>query len=182
VAAPFNLRAGVRFWIQNEIAHARAGRGASIFVKLNNLADPEMTGLLYEASQAGVDVRLIVRSMFSVVTGHRKFSSNIRARAIVDRHLEHSRILFFANGGHSRCFLSSADFLPRNFDSRFEIVFPVLDEALQAELRKVMELQWSDNVKARVLDRGLHNKIAKGAKKPVRSQEAVREWLERGAG
>lgn len=182
VAAPFNLRAGVKFWIQNEIAHARAGREASVFIKLNNLADPEMTGLLYEASQAGVHVRLIIRSMFSVVTGDHKLSKNIRARGIVDRYLEHSRILLFANGGHPRCLLSSADFLPRNFDSRFEIVFPILDDALQAELRKVMEIQWHDNVKARVLDRGLSNNIAKGGKKPVRSQEATRDWLEHGGG
>jgi len=182
IAAPFNFRAGVKFWIQNEIAHARAGRNASIFLKLNNLADPEITALLYEASQAGVQVRLIVRSMFSVVTGDRKFSKNIRARGIVDRYLEHSRIFLFDNGGHPRCLLSSADFLPRNFDSRFEIVFPILDDALQAELRKVMEIQWRDNVKARVLDRSLSNTLAKGGKKPVRSQEAVRHWLEQGAG
>ncbi|HEX2747469.1 MAG TPA: polyphosphate kinase 1 [Verrucomicrobiales bacterium] len=180
VAAPFNLRAGVKFWIQNEMAHAFAGREASIFLKLNNLADPEITALLYEASQAGVEVRLIVRSMFSVITGDRKFSKHIRARGIVDHYLEHSRIFLFANGGNPRCMLSSADFLPRNFDSRFEIVFPILDEALQAELRHVMEIQWSDNVKARVLDRGLSNSIAKGGKKPVRSQEEVRKWLENG--
>lgn len=177
VAAPFNLRAGVKFWIQNEIAHARAGREASIFLKLNNLADPEITALLYEASEAGVGVRLIVRSMFSVVTGDRKFSKNIRGLGIVDRYLEHSRILLFANGGHPRCLLSSADFLPRNFDSRFEIVFPILDDALHAELRRVMEIQWSDNVKARVLDGRLTNTIAKGGKKSVRSQEKIRKWL-----
>lgn len=181
VAAPFNLRAGVKFWIQNEMAHAFAGREASIFLKLNNLADPEITALLYEASQAGVETRLIVRSMFSVITGDRKFSKHICARGIVDRYLEHSRVFLFANGGNPRCLLSSADFLPRNFDSRFEIVFPVLDESLQAELRQVMEIQWSDNIKARVLDRGLSNKVAKGGKKPVRSQEAVRTWLEQGA-
>jgi polyphosphate kinase len=178
VAAPFNLRTGVKFWIQNEIANARAGKEASIFIKLNNLADPEITGLLYEASRAGVDVRLIVRSMFSVVTGDPKFSKHIRAISIVDRYLEHSRIFLFANDGKPRCLLSSADFLPRNFDSRFEVVFPILDEALQSELRHVMELQWSDNVKARVLDRGLRNLIAKGGKEPVRSQDAVHHWLE----
>ncbi len=177
VAAPLNLRASVKFWIQNEMAHAFAGREAFIFLKLNNLADPEITGLLYEASQAGVEVRLIVRSMFSVVTGDRKVSKHIRALGIVDRYLEHSRIFLFANGGNPRCLLSSADFLPRNFDSRFEVVFPILDESLQAELRRVLEIQWSDNVKARVLDRNLNNRIAKTGKEPFRSQEEVRKWL-----
>ena len=180
VAAPFNLRAQVKHWIHLEMAHARAGRPAEIFLKLNNLADPELTALLYQASRAGVCVRLIVRSMFSVVTGDKQFSRHIRALCIVDRHLEHSRILLFANGGQPRCFLSSADFLPRNFDSRFEIVFPVLDSALQSELRQVMEIQWSDNVKARVLDKTLSNQISPGGKKRVRSQEAVRHWLEHG--
>jgi polyphosphate kinase len=180
VASPFNLRAQVRHWIQIETAHARAGRPAEIFLKLNNLADPEITGLLYEASRAGVRVRLIVRSMFSVVTGDRKYSRRIEALSIVDRYLEHSRILMFHNGGHTRCYLSSADFLPRNFDSRFETVFPVLDPGLQGELRKVMELQWSDNVKARVLDKSLRNQIQKRGKAKVRSQEAVRDWLEHG--
>lgn len=180
VAAPFNLRAQVRHWIQLEIAHARAGRPAEIFLKLNNLADPEITFLLYEASRAGVQVRLIVRSMFSVITGDRKYSRRIQALSIVDRYLEHSRVFFFHNGGQQRCLLSSADFLPRNFDSRFEVVFPILDSVLQAELRRVMEMQWSDNVKARVLDKSLSNKISEGGKKRVRSQEATRSWLEHG--
>jgi polyphosphate kinase len=182
VAAPFNLRAQVRHWIQLEMAHARAGREAEIFVKLNNLADPEITGLLYEASRAGVKVRLIVRSMFSVVTGDKKFSRHIRALSIVDRYLEHSRVLIFHNGGQPRTWLSSADFLPRNFDSRFEVIFPILDPVLQSELRRVMEIQWSDNVKARVLDKELSNAINPGGKKRVRSQEAVRDWLEHGRG
>ena len=180
IAAPFNLRAQIRHCIQNETAQARAGREASIFLRMNNLADPEITSLLYEASHAGVEVRLIIRSMFSVVTGDKKFSRNIQAVSIVDSHLEHSRVFLFHNGGQTRCLLSSADFLPRNFDSRFEVVFPILDPSLQKELRRIMELQWRDNVKARVLDRELHNRTASGGKKRVRSQEAIRDWLERG--
>jgi polyphosphate kinase len=181
VAAPFSLRNGVKYWIQNEIDHARHGREASIFIKLNNLADPEITGLLYDASQAGVKIRLIVRSMFSVVTGD-ALSKNIRAIGIVDRYLEHSRILVFHNGGNPRYFLSSADFLPRNFDSRFEIVCPVYDPGLQEELRQYLEIQWTDNSKARVLDRKLANQLVKNESPPVRAQEAVRGWLARPPG
>lgn len=181
VAAPFSLRNGVKYWIQNEIDHARHGREAEIFIKLNNLADPEITGLLYDASQAGVKIRLIVRSMFSVVTGD-PLSKNIQAIGIVDQYLEHSRILMFHNGGSPRFFLSSADFLPRNFDSRFEIVCPVYDPALQENLRQYLEIQWSDNTKARVLDRKLANQVVKNGKPPVRAQETLPEWLAQPSG
>lgn len=176
VAAPFSLRAGVKDWIQNEISHARQGKESGIFIKLNNLADPEITGLFYEASQAGVPVQMIVRSMFSVITGE-PVSKNIRAIGIVDRYLEHSRILVFRNGGSPRYFLSSADFLPRNFDSRFEIVCPVYDLKLQEQLARCLEIQWSDNTKARVLDRRLGNALVKHDGPPVRAQEATRQWL-----
>ncbi len=175
-AAPFTLRSAMRELFAAEIANAKDGRDAEIFLKLNNLADPEITNLLYKAARAGVRVRLIVRSMFSVVTGNKqKFS--IEARSVVDRYLEHSRVFLFANGGKPRCFLSSADFLPRNFDSRFETAFPIQDSSLQMELRKVMELQWEDNVKSRVLDSHLRNETACTGKTPLRSQEAICKWL-----
>ena len=177
VAAPFCLRSAVAGWIRQEIAAARAGRPASIFLKLNNLADPDLTALLYEAGAAGVPVRLIVRSMFSVAAGHEGVPPNIEARSIVDGCLEHSRIMIFGNGGQPRVFLSSADFLPRNFDSRFEIVFPVIDPSLRDELIRYMDLQWADNVKARVLDRDLTNGTAKSGRRPQRCQEAIPEWL-----
>lgn len=177
VAAPFSLRGSLKFWIQNEITHAKQGKEAAIFIKLNNLADPEITALLYEASQAGVKVRLIVRSMFSVVTGS-SFSKNIEAVGIVDRYLEHSRILYFANGGSPKYFLSSSDFLPRNFDSRFEVVCPVYDPALQAQLQRCLDIQWTDNTKARVLDKRLGNHRAKNrTDRPIRSQDETRKWL-----
>ena len=176
VAAPFSLRAGVKYWIQNEISHAKEGKESGIFIKLNNLADPEITSLLYEASLAGVKVQLIVRSMFSVITGE-PVSKNIRAIGIVDRYLEHSRVLVFRNGGSPRYFLSSADFLPRNFDSRFEIVCPIYDPKLQQQLAHCLEIQWSDNTKARVLDRKLSNALVKNEGPAIRAQEATRQWL-----
>jgi polyphosphate kinase len=177
VAAPFQLRTAIGSMIRHETAVAKAGGKASVFLKLNNLADPEMTALLYEAAEAGVEVRLMVRSMFSVAAGHPKVSGNIEGRSIVDGCLEHSRLFVFGNSGNPRVFLSSADFLPRNFDSRFEIIVPVLDEELRDELMHYLELQWADNVKARVLDAGLTNAIAKGGKKAQRCQEAIPEWL-----
>ena len=179
VAAPFNLRTRIRGWIKNEIENAKNGRESGIFIKLNNLADPEITALLYDASQAGVPVQLIVRSMSSVITGE-AFSKNIRGIGIVDRYLEHSRILVFRNDGDPLYFLSSADFLPRNFDSRFEILCPIYDPRLQVKLQTYLDLQWSDNTKARLLDKRLGNAYVKRSGPPVRAQEAVREWLSKG--
>ncbi|MES2709802.1 MAG: polyphosphate kinase 1 [Verrucomicrobiota bacterium] len=176
VAAPISLRTNIKFLIQNEIAHAKQGKEAGIFLKLNNLADPGITALLYEASKAGVQIRLIVRSMFSVITGD-AVSKNISAIGIVDRYLEHSRILYFANAGSPKYFLSSADFLPRNFDSRFEVICPIYDPLLQKQLQRCLDIQWADNTKARVLDKKLANHRAKTGEKRLRAQEEQRKWL-----
>lgn len=179
VAAPFSLRAALRALIHNEMSFARQGKEAFVFIKLNNLADPETVALLYAAARAGVRVRLIVRSMFSLVTGEPESGKNIRAISIVDSYLEHSRVLIFGNGGAPKYFLSSADFLPRNFDSRFEVLCPVYDPALQRQLARSLEIQWSDNQKARVLDRRLTNQRPEPhAEHPVRSQKAIRDWLQ----
>ena len=148
VASPFHLRPTIKFWIQNEIANAEKGLPAEIFIKINNFSDVEIVEMLYKAEKAGVIVRLICRSMFSVITGDARHASNISARGIVDRYLEHSRVFRFANGGQPKVFLSSADFLPRNFDSRFEVICPIFDTALQNELTTYLELQWNDNQKS----------------------------------
>jgi polyphosphate kinase len=103
----------------------------------------------------------------------------LKAISIVDRYLEHTRILVFGNGGKRQYYLSSADLLPRNLDSRFEIVCPVEDKKLQAELEHYMQLQWKDVVKARVLDKKLSNPSRHGGKKAraTRAQHTIREWL-----
>lgn len=181
VASPFHLRNTVKFWIQNETVNAQKGLPAEIFLKLNNLSDLEIVECLYMAEKAGVKIKLIVRSMFSVITGDDANPSNIKAIGIVDRYLEHSRIFRFTNGGQTKIFLSSADFLPRNFDSRCEIICPIYEEKIQQQLSDYLELQWNDNQKARVLDRGLLNRYAKGkSKKKLRAQDAIRQWLAHG--
>lgn len=180
VASPFNLRHTIRFWIENEIVNAGRGLPAEIFIKINNLSDVETVELIYKAAKAGVKVRIICRSMFSVITGEIHRPSNIRAIGIVDRYLEHSRIFQFCNAGKPKVFLSSADFLPRNFDSRFEIICPIYNSSLIEELRIYLELQWSDNRKARILDRELLNHYSKGGgpKRRVRSQAAIQTWMQ----
>ncbi len=178
VASPFHLRHTIKFWIQNEIMHVKKGHPSSIIIKINNLSDVEIVSLLYQAAEAGVRIRLICRGMFSLINGSPTRGGKLEAIGIVDRYLEHSRIFIFENGGKPRYFLSSADFLPRNFDSRFEVICPIYDPKLQAELHEYVEIQCRDNQKARVLDRGLTNQLPKtdGSVK-VRAQDAIRQWL-----
>lgn len=179
VVAPFHLRNRVLSLIQREIDFAGKGGKGSISIKINNFSDPEVTFLLYKASQAGVKIRLIVRSMFSAITQREGISENIQAIGIVDELLEHSRILRFGNGGAPEYYLSSADFLPRNFEGRVETLCPIEDPDLRAELDTYLRLQWGDSVKARLLDENLVNERFVPSKKRAigRSQHAIREWL-----
>jgi polyphosphate kinase len=150
IVSPFNSRRRLIQLIQSEIDNALLGKDAWILLKLNHLVDTQMISMLYKASQAGVKIRLIVRGMFTLETGVPGLSDNIQAIRLVDKYLEHSRVLFFAHGGEEKCFLSSADWMPRNLDRRVEVACPVLDPMLKQELRDVLELQWRDNAKATV--------------------------------
>jgi len=178
ICAPFSLRERLYEMIDHEVREAELGRHAEIWVKINNLADLETVRRLYCAAKAGVKMRLIVRSMFSLMTEQPDCSETIQAVGIVDHLLEHTRILRFHNGGAPRYFLASADFLPRNFDSRCETLTPVYDPALQEELGRYLELQWQDNVKARRLDAQLSNRVHNEGQGPaIRAQVAIEEYL-----
>jgi len=179
VCAPFHLRKRVCAMIEREIDHTKAGRPSGISIKINNFSDPEVTDLLYKASKAGVPIRLIVRSMFSLVTEDPEFSESIQAIGIVDSLLEHSRILRFENGGEPEYFLSSADFLPRNFDSRVETLCPIDDPRLRKDLDTYLDLHWRDSQKARLLDGRLANLLYEppSDKGVGRSQAAIAKYL-----
>jgi len=171
LVAPFTLRKKIKRLIRREIRNAEAGRPAYIFFKLNNLTDVEIVKALYRASSAGVRVRLIVRSMFSLVPGVVGMSDNIEARSIVDRYLEHSRILVFGNAGNPLYYLSTADLMTRNLDRRIEVACPIYDPSLKRELQEFLDLQWADNTKARILDAGLTNQIHSSPEgKQIRAQ------------
>ena len=174
--APFDLRGFLRDKVEREIAHQAAGRPSGISVKLNHFSDPATNALFHQASGAGVPVRLIVRSMYSLVV---EDAGPIEAISIVDKYLEHSRMLFFTNGGEPEVYLSSADFMPRNFDTRVETIFPVYDPELRKQLIDYFDIQWSDNTKARLLDRNLTNgyRVAKKGGKKVRAQFAIEDYL-----
>lgn len=148
----FNLTLTLKKYIQQEILNARAGKKAKIMLKLNSLQAHDMVDLLYEASNAGVEVKMIIRGICSLVPQKPGFSDNIEVRSIVDRFLEHSRIYYFYNDGEEDLYLSSADWMERNLYYRIETAFPVKDQSLKEELLKLLEIQWRDNLKARVID------------------------------
>ncbi|HYH85917.1 MAG TPA: polyphosphate kinase 1 [Pyrinomonadaceae bacterium] len=152
IVAPANLREKTLGLIRRETEHARAGRPAGIVVKFNRLADTGVIAALYEASQAGVEIDLIVRGICMLRPGVPGVSENIRVRSIVGRFLEHSRVYYFANGGDEEFYTGSADWMLRNFDRRVETVAPVRDERLKKYLKEVLIAAYlRDNVKARVL-------------------------------
>ncbi len=176
--SPFNTRQRFEKLINEEIKNAQKGNEAWIIIKINNLTDPRMIRKLYQASKAGVKIRLMVRGMFSVVPGQSGLSENIKASGLIDRYLEHTRLFAFCHGGEERFFMSSADWMPRNLDSRVEITTPIWDENIRQELRDFLDIHWRDNVKARILGEHLRNRYrAKGEDDEVRAQDAVYQYL-----
>lgn len=181
LVAPFGLRSGFVALIDREIAHAKAGKPASMLLKMNSLQDRDMILKLYEASQAGVRVRLIVRGICCLVPGVRGLSDNIRITSIVDRYLEHARVYVFDNNGSEELYIASADWMTRNLSRRVEVAFPIYDPVLKADLLKILEFQLSDSVKARSINIRQSNPMVRARSVEVRSQYAIYDWLkERG--
>lgn len=154
-AAPNALHDFVIAMIEREAQHARAGKPAGICAKFNALVDPDVIQALYAASQAGVNIRLLVRGMCCLRSRLPGVSERITVRSIVGRFLEHSRVFRFENGGQSEIYLASADWMPRNFFRRVETCFPVDEPALKEQLEHILEAYWRDNVKARQQGKGL---------------------------
>jgi polyphosphate kinase len=179
VLSPFSLRNKMNLLIENEIKNARAGKKAYIYLKLNNLSDSEIINNLYEASEAGVNIKLIIRGMISLAPGLKDISENIKGIGIVDRFLEHSRCMIFCNGGNEEVFISSADLMTRNIEHRIEVTCPIFDKSIKNELKRIFEIQWNDNVKARKLDAALSNKFVKPGQEILRSQVEVYNYLKK---
>ncbi|NNF28556.1 MAG: polyphosphate kinase 1 [Gemmatimonadetes bacterium] len=176
LVAPLGLRRGFEALVRREIAEAKAGRPARMILKMNSLEDPGMVSLLLEASDAGVDVDLIVRGICCLRTAGAGVG-RLRVRSIVDRFLEHSRVYAFHHGGRQKVYLASADWMIRNLNRRVEVAVPVEDEALRDEVLSVLDLQLRDNVKARWIDRDQTNPRVTSSGPQVRSQMAHYEWL-----
>ncbi len=182
LVSPHSSRTGLLRMIKREIDNARKGLRAAMTLKCNNLVDREVVMKLYEASDAGVEIRLIVRGMCSLQPGVKGISENIQAISIVDRYLEHPRVYVFYNAGEPEYYIGSADLMTRNLDYRVEVLCPVRDPAARELMQTVLDIQWHDNVKARVLDRGQSNRLVgrKGKSAAIRSQEAIHSYLQDG--
>jgi len=182
MVSPHTARSGLLASIEQEIANAQAGYRASMTLKCNNLVDNELVLKLYEASQAGVEIKLIVRGMCSLLPGVKGISENIQAISIVDRFLEHPRAYVFYNRGTPRYLIGSADLMTRNLDYRVEVLCPIFDEDAQRLLQDLLDQQWHDNEKARVLDQNQTNGYVKRRKKAakIRSQVTIQRYLASG--
>ncbi len=176
IVSPFYMRKKWTRLIRDEIAIAKAGRPAYIHAKLNNLVDRKMIQRLYEASQAGVKIKLIVRGICSLVPGVPGLSENIEVISIVDKYLEHSRVIVFGNDGDEKVYLSSADWMVRNLDNRVEVASPVYDEGIKRELRAYLDLQFQDSTKARIVDPEQVNNYRR-AEGNGRAQNDIYEFL-----
>jgi polyphosphate kinase len=174
--APLGLRECFVTHIRKEAEIARSGKPGRIIAKVNSLIDPAIIEELYLVSQAGVKIDLIVRGMCSLRPGLPGISDHIRVLSIVDRYLEHARIFYFHNNGESLYLWASADWMPRNFDRRVEIAFPVLDPVLQDRLKEILETQLADNVKAWWMQSdGRYVRGSANGAAPLRSQERLYE-------
>lgn len=180
--APLGLRTRLLEMIEAETQRKRQGQKAAIMAKLNSLVDPAIIDALYEASKAGVKIKLNIRGICCLRPGVKGLSENISVVSIVDRFLEHSRILFFYHGGDESVFISSADWMPRNLDRRVELLVPVEDKACRTRLIALLETYFEDNVKAKRLQAdGSYVRVKQGKAAPCRSQEVLfRETCEIG--
>ncbi len=168
IVAPLGLHEAVLGLISREADHARAGRPARIVAKMNALVDPDVIETLYRASQAGVQITLLVRGICCLRPGVPKVSETIEVRALVDRFLEHGRIFHFANGGQDEIYISSADWMPRNFHRRVEAMVPLEDPALKTRMREILDVQLTDDVKAwRLRPDGKYERIQPRAGDPI---------------
>ena len=178
VVSPHQTRKHFIKLIDNEIENAKKKKPASIFIKLNSVSSEDMAHKLYEASKAGVKIRCIFRGLSVVVPGVEGFSENIEAISIVDKFLEHSRVFIFENDGNPLYYISSSDWMTRNLDNRVEVSCPIYDKKIQKELSDMLEIQWADNVKARIIDAAQRNQHrATPAKNKVRAQVKIYEML-----
>lgn len=182
LVSPHSNRSGLLALIQREIDNANLGREAEINIKCNNLVDPEFIEALYEASGAGVRVRIICRGMFALRPGIPGLSENIEAISIIDRYLEHPRVYIFHNAGKRDYFISSGDIMTRNLDYRVEVTAPVEEPQLQKRLQDIFDIQWCDNIKARILDPDQTNlQRNAGERQKIRSQEVIHDYLKSGS-
>ena len=179
----FNLRSELNALIDYEIEQAKAGKKAGMILKMNSIEDREMIERLYEASCAGVQIKMIIRGICCIVPGIKGVSENIEIISIVDRFLEHSRVFIFHHNGEDRMYLSSADWMTRNLSYRIETTFPIYNQAIKQKILELINIQWCDNVKARIIDSSQSNEYHLGecSDMAIRAQMETYYFLKREA-
>jgi len=178
IVSPIDARPAIYKLIDNEIKNAKAGKKAYMILKMNSLADEQLIAKLYQANNAGVKITLIVRGMCCLIAGMKGYSENIEVLSIVDKYLEHARVHIYCNGGNELIYLTSADFMTRNIDTRVEVGFPIYDEQLKKEVRDIIDLQLEDNTKSREINSHNTNKYHKTKSDlPQRAQVDIYNYL-----
>ena len=177
IVSPVGMRRQLSELINNEIRNAKKGRPAGIRIKINNLGDPGLTHLLGSAAIKGVPLAMVVRGIFMLNPELPAYEGRIHAVSVVDSLLEHARLFIFENAGDPKVFLSSADWMTRNLDHRFEVMAPVYSASLREELTQIFDLQLRDNTKARILNANQDNTMQKIPGKKIRAQRMVRQLL-----
>ena len=176
VVCPKFMREKIVEHMDKEIAEAKAGRRAEMIIKVNSLSDRELIKKLYEAATAGVTIKLIVRGIYCAVN-QKIFKKSIQAISIVDEYLEHARVMYFYNKGSEDTYISSADWMTRNLDYRIEAAAKITDKKIKKQLLDILNIQLSDNVKARILDKKLDNEYVKHTEPEIRSQIETYRYL-----
>jgi polyphosphate kinase len=177
IPSPGFTRRDVIKMIHTEVKHAMRGNQARITAKMNSLSDEEIIFELYEAAKAGVEINLIIRGIFCMVTESTRFDRPVKGISIVDEYLEHARVWIFHNGGKEKVFISSADWMVRNLDHRVEATCPIFDEKIKKELIDIINIQLHDNVKARWLNNELTNEYVDTNGVQIRAQVETYNYL-----
>jgi len=177
LVAQYGMRQKFQAMVEKEIENAKKGLPAAITIKVNSLEDERMIKKLYEANNAGVKVRMIVRGICCLVTGVKDMSEHISAISIVDRFLEHDRVYIFHNGGNEKIYLSSADWMKRNLSRRIEVAFPVYNEELKSMVKDIVNIKLNDNVKARIIDEKQTNMYRSSEGQQHRSQYEIYDYI-----
>jgi polyphosphate kinase len=178
IVSPVNMRKQLIGLIEREIKAAKGGEHAGIILKLNSLSDEKLIIKLDEAARSGVKLKMVIRGICCMFTESKKFKKNVKAISIVDEYLEHARVMIFHHDGKEKVFISSADWMVRNIDHRVEVACPIFDKQIQQELKDILDIQLSDNVKARILDNELSNEYVNPRNtKKIRSQIETYNYL-----
>ncbi|MBS1549511.1 MAG: polyphosphate kinase 1 [Bacteroidetes bacterium] len=177
LTCPENMRNKFNQLIDKEIEEAKAGRKAEIIIKVNSLSDKDIIDKLYDAANAGVEIKMIVRGIYCAIN-QKSFKKKIKAISIVDEYLEHARVLYFHHKGAEEIYISSADWMTRNLDYRIEAAVKIKSKSIKKEIIDLLNIQLSDNVKARVLDKNLRNQYVEKKDREIRSQIEIQKYLQ----